>query len=103
MEARTKRTDAAISCAPLDPCQRKCGERIHRNSGIIMIRVIVMELGRFIEPRPRSRVSGGDASLSHWLGSCVSYTHVGKVTFMLCEPHFREKKRRDGSNSLLAF
>ena len=30
------------------PCHGKCGDRIHRNSGIMMIRLIVMELGRFM-------------------------------------------------------
>ena len=29
------------------PCHGKCGERIHSSSGIMTIRLIVMELGRF--------------------------------------------------------
>ena len=47
MEARTKRTEAIISCSPLGPCHGKCGDRIHSRSGIMTIRLIVMELGRF--------------------------------------------------------
>ena len=51
IEASTNRTDARISCSPFAPCQGKCGDSIHRNSGIMMIRVIVMELGRFMRSR----------------------------------------------------
>src|SRR6266568_8620417 len=47
MEARINRTEARISCSPWGPCQGKCGERIHSSSGIMAIRLIVMELGRF--------------------------------------------------------
>src|SRR5208282_3002798 len=47
IDASTKRIDARISCVPLDPAQGKCGDRIQRNNGIMMIRVMVMELGRF--------------------------------------------------------
>jgi hypothetical protein len=47
MEARMKRIDARISCSPLGPCHGKWGERIQSRSGIMTIRLIVMEFGRF--------------------------------------------------------
>src|ERR1039458_2650858 len=48
IEARTNSTDAAISCSPFDPFQGKCVDRIQSSTGIMTIRLIVMELGRFI-------------------------------------------------------
>jgi hypothetical protein len=47
MDARTKSTEARISCSPL-ACQGKCVDRIQSSSGIMAIRLNVMELGKFI-------------------------------------------------------
>jgi hypothetical protein len=46
IEASTNRTEAVISCAPF-PCHGKCGDKIQSNSGIMTIRLIVMEFGKF--------------------------------------------------------
>lgn len=43
-----KRMEASNSCVPSGPCQGKCGESIQRKRGIMTIRLIVMELGRFM-------------------------------------------------------
>jgi len=48
IDASTNSTDATISCVPSGPRHGKCGERIHKKSGIMMIRLIVIELGKFI-------------------------------------------------------
>jgi hypothetical protein len=64
MEAITKRTEARISCAPY-ACQGKCGERIHNKSGIMTIRLIVIEFGKFT----LSPVESTDAFLRPVLGS----------------------------------
>src|SRR5579863_4240521 len=64
VDASTKRIDARISCVPLGPVQGKCGDKIHKNNGIMMIRVIVMELGRFMFAG-RDLVSGSLTPLLH--------------------------------------
>src|SRR6185437_2415158 len=46
MEASTKRMEASRSCSAPD-FQGKWGDRIQSSSGIMTIRLIVMELGRF--------------------------------------------------------
>jgi hypothetical protein len=69
MEARTKRTEARISASPQELCHGKCGDRIHNSSGIMTIRLIVMELGRFTcvaLPDEQARI-----------GSIIALEHAG--------------------------
>ena len=54
---------ARSSCVALEPRHGKCGDRIQRKSGIMTIRVMVMELGRFIETSPHCPFSGGLTAL----------------------------------------
>ena len=47
IEARTNSTEAAISCSPFDPFHGKCVDRIQSSTGIMTIRLIVIEFGKF--------------------------------------------------------
>src|SRR6266567_5092909 len=67
MEASTKRMTARISWVPPGPCHGKCGDRIQSRSGIMTIRLIVMELGRFTACVPPTR-RPGFTLLSHLCG-----------------------------------
>ena len=78
MEARINRTEARISCSPWSPRQGKCGERIHNSSGIMTIRLIVMELGRFtVFPV---------SDYHHYNRLCAAYTRMLREERPLMKP-----------------
>src|SRR5271166_2775266 len=72
MEARTNRTEARISCSPPAPRKGKCADSIQSSSGIMAMRLSVMELGRFMLLLPGHSVCS--ASLSH----CGKETKCGQ-------------------------
>jgi hypothetical protein len=81
MDASTNKIEAVISCSPW-PFQGKCGVRIHKNRGIIMIRLIVMELGRFMWN------AGGGKTLSAFIIALVAIQGLpGLFTFRASPPH----------------
>src|SRR6201746_580081 len=80
MLAAINTSEAIISCSP--PCSPACpcpihgkwGERIQISSGTLAMRLIVMELGRFIQfgqNRVRSQKLPDTDILPHWNPGCL--------------------------------
>ena len=71
-----------LTCPPSVPCKGKMqGERIHKSSGIMTIRLIVMELGRFTGARlGRETVPGLGTHYLHWSMTIEDGSAPGKRT-----------------------